>query len=166
MVESVADVVLVFNESVEQLRGAGVDPQVHRLADNYLPLHYSCPTDGRRLNLVRDMDGVDRFAVATCACGSYYRFWLGSRSTSLAQLTETDRWSVDVTLPIYLNDLVSGVVGGRSAALYGIVLGSVLEKVLSRRPVPTLVPRAMDASPVTSDQVDSLFYDYLVKGTT
>lgn len=165
-VDRIEDIIVVFNEAIANLQARNVDPQVHPLAENYLPLHYSCPADGHRLNLTRITDGTDHFAVARCGCGADYRFWLGSHTTTLAGLMKTDRWSTDVTIPIYLNDLVSGCVAGRSSALYGIVLGDVLKRVLGRRPIPTLVPprlaTVLSATTETDHgEVDSLVYEYL-----
>lgn len=132
--------VAVFNRAVEQLRSADVDPQVHLLPADYLPLHYSCPRDGRRLRLWHRRRASDHFAVTECACGGAYRFHLGRRRLNLDELAATGRWSTDVTLPVYLDGLASGTVAGRSSALYGLVLNRVLEEVFGVGPVPMLVP--------------------------
>jgi hypothetical protein len=112
---------------------------VRPLGEDYLPLHYSCPVDGTRQPLRREHRGADRFAVTSCVCGRDYRFPLGG-SPPLGDLLTTDRWSVDVTIPLYLNGLASGVVAGQSSALYGLVLNEVVEKVLGEPPIPVLVP--------------------------
>ena len=69
--------------------------------------------------------------------------------------------TTDVCVPIFMNDLVSGFVAGRSSALYSLVMNEVLRRVLGKRPVPILVPN--NDSPIGSGapQVDSLLHDYL-----
>lgn len=159
---SIDDMVVVFNQAVEDLMAADVDPQVHHLRDDYLPLHYSCDQCGARRRLRRERTGSDHFAVMTCTCGAGYRFHLGSRDLSLGQLEPTGRWSADVTLPAYLNDLVSGVVAGRSSALYGLVLQEVVEKVLGRRAIPMLLPDELADVLTENSAVDSALYEYIV----
>jgi len=132
--------VSVVNEAIATLVAADVDPQLHPLEADYLPLHYSCPRDGARRRLHHERQAVDHFAVASCSCGATYRFHLGSRVLSVGELGPTGRWSPDVSLPIYLDGLFSGLVAGRSSALYGLILGEVIRQVLGRRPIPMLVP--------------------------
>jgi hypothetical protein len=139
-VQRIDDVITVFNASIDSLVAAGIDPQVRPLRPDYLPLHYSCDRDDRRCTLVRERRGTEHLATTTCVCGASYEFHLGSTSLSSREITRTGRWSPDVTLPMYLNDMASGLVAGRSSALYGLVLNEVLEKVLARRPIPMLVP--------------------------
>jgi hypothetical protein len=153
----------VFNDRVKALAADGVDPQVHLLPADYLPLFFSCPSDGLRRRLHRESSGSDQFAVATCRCGTTHRFHLGNgRELSGTELVATGRWSLDVSLPVFVNDHVSGFVTGRSSALYGIVCNSVIETVLGGTPVPLFLPtdlgRATEAPPVP----DSLLYDHLV----
>jgi hypothetical protein len=100
--------------------------------------------------------------VLDCSCGARRRFHLGGRELSLGELEATGRWSPDVTLPVYLNDLAGGVVVGRSSALYGLVLDDVLERVLGRSPIPMLVPEDLAAVLAEEPAVDSVLYDYLV----
>jgi hypothetical protein len=138
-------VVTVFNAAIDTLVAADVDPQVRPLGPDFLPLRYSCDRDDRRCTLTHERSGVDHFAVTTCACGARYRFHLGTGSLSIGDLGATGRWSVDVTLPMYLNDLASGLVAGQSSALYGLVLNDVLEKVLARRSIPMLIPADLPA---------------------
>src|ERR687891_95790 len=97
-----------------------------------------------------------------CACGAFYRFHLGSRSLSVGEVAATGRWSTDVTLPIYLNDLASGIVAGRSSAMYGMVLNEVLEKVLGRRPVPMLLPPDLPGVLAARDETKSLLQRYVM----
>ncbi len=158
VVEHIDDVVTVFNGAIDSLIAADVDPQVRHLRPDYLPLHYSCDRDGRRCSLSRQQRGTDTFAQTTCACGTVYRFHLGSGS--IDELAATGRWSPDVTLPIYLNDLASGVVAGQSSALYGLVLNEVVEKVLARRPIPMLVPGDLTAVLAAGGSA-GLLQDYL-----
>jgi hypothetical protein len=162
IVNAIDDVVIVFNAATDSLLAADVDPQVHRLRPDYLPLHYSCDRDDRRCSLSRVRSGVDTFAVARCACGAFYRFHLGSRSLSVGELAATGRWSTDVTLPIYLNDLASGIVAGRSSAMYGMVLNEVLEKVLGRRPVPMLLPPDLPGVLAARAETESLLQRYVM----
>jgi nucleotide-binding universal stress UspA family protein len=158
------DVITVFNATVDALMAADVDPQVRPLPDDYLPVWYACPRDGKRCRLRRKRDGVDQFAVATCSrCGNDYRFHLGAGVSSFDEIDATGRWSPDVTLPIHVNDLVSGVVAGRSTALYGLVLGEVTRSVLGGVTVPVLVPHELGQGPPGA--VDSLFHHCMV-GTT
>jgi hypothetical protein len=150
-VAAIDDFVAVFNAAVEELRAADVDPQVGPLDHRYLPLRYSCPRDGARLRMTRERRGVDHFALAICRCGAEHRFHLGSRKLSISALAASQRWSVDVTLLAYLNDLFSGAVAGRSSALYGLVLNAALEKALGRTPIPMLVPTELKATSVARD---------------
>lgn len=162
IVNAIDDVVIVFNAATDSLLAADVDPQVHRLRPDYLPLYYSCDREDRRCSLSRVRSGVDTFAVARCACGAFYRFHLGSRSLSVGELAATGRWSTDVTLPIYLNDLASGIVAGRSSAMYGMVLNEVLEKVLGRRPVPMLLPPDLPGVLAAGAEKESLLQRYVM----
>lgn len=113
--------------------------------------------------MTHERTGSDHFAVTTCSCGAEYRFHLGSRSLSIADVAGTERWSTDVMLPAWLNDLASGVVAGRSSALYGIAVNRVLEKVLGRAAIPMLVPGDLSGLPPAAAS-DSLMQDYLLGG--
>lgn len=162
LVNAIDDVVFVFNAATDSLLAADVDPQVHRLPADYLPVYYSCDRDDRRCSLSRARSGIDTFAEARCPCGAFYRFHLGSSSLSVGELATTGRWSTDVTLPIYLNDLASGVVAGRSSAMYGMVLNEVLEKVLGRRPVPMLLPPDLPGILAARDETETLLQTYVM----
>jgi hypothetical protein len=153
--------IAVLNEAIDVLIADDVDPQVRPLPPDYLPLRYSCPRDGSRLRLTREQRGADRFAVGTCGCGVAYRFHLGGRSPSLGELESTNRWSPDISLPIYLNDLASGLVAGRSSALYGLVLNEALSRALGRRPIPALVPPEPPNVDTDEHAPGSLLYEYL-----
>jgi len=159
-VDRVVDVVRVFNEATQSLAEKGIDPQVRPLDEGYLPLFYSCEADDTRLRLYHQADGNDHFAVSACKCGQDYRFYLGNGTLSMAELAETDRWSPDVCFPIFLNDLVSGFVAGKSSAIYLIVLNEVLRQVLDKTPVPILVPKSLRVNGNESTQIDSLIYRY------
>jgi hypothetical protein len=154
-------VVQVFNQAVYALIEMDIDPQVKPLSDDYLPLSYSCEVDNQRLRLNHEIEGDDHFAVATCRCGASYKFYLGRNTLSMAEIAQTNRWSPDVCLPVFLNDLVSGYVVGKSSALYGLVLNAVLEKALHKRPVPMFVPPSLAEGESTPDQVDSMIYSYI-----
>lgn len=158
-VAHVDDVVRVFNGAREALVARDVDPLVRPLAGDYLPLRYSCPACGTRRALTRERRGSDEFAVNVCRCGEVHRFHLGG--DRLDELLDSGRWSPDVTLPCYFNSLMSGVVGGRSSAVYGLVLGEVMEKVLGERPVPMLVPPDLGAVLADRSTPDSLLYECL-----
>jgi hypothetical protein len=162
VVNAVDDVVTIFNAATDSLVAADVDPQVHHLRPDYLPLHYSCDRDDRRCSLSRVRRGADTLAVTRCACGASYEFQLGSRSLSMDAVAATGRWSTDVTLPLYLNDLASGVVAGRSSALYGMVLNEVLQKVLAREPIPMLLPPSLPAVLAEGAETQSLLQRYVV----
>ena len=144
--DSVEELIAVFNGAVEQLEAEDVDPQVHPLSEDYLPLRATCEC-GVRLTLTREGGAIAR---GVCRCGRETRFELAGELPEHA--------SVDVTLPLYLNDLTSGVVAGKSSALYGLVLNEVLERALGRAPVPAIVP------PEPLDEVSGgrLLYEYLV----
>lgn len=153
------EVVAVFNATVEDLLAAGVDPHIQALRDDYLPLRYSCPRDGIRIRLTRVRDGAQQLAVGRCRCGAEHRFELGGDSPTLGALETDGNWSPDVSLPMLLNGLVSGVVAGRSSARYGLVLNAVLERALGRRAVPMLLPRELaDPGPAPSS---TLLLEYL-----
>jgi hypothetical protein len=153
--------VAVFNAAVDSLLAADVDPQVRHLDDGYLPLRYSCPNDGSRCALRHERRGADHIAVATCrSCGTGYRFHLGTSTLSADEVIATGRWSPDVTLPALLNDLASGVIGGRSSGLYGVILNEVVAKVLGGIPIPILVPEDL-ASLLAEEAPGSLVHDYL-----
>jgi hypothetical protein len=158
--------ITVFNESVNSLTAMGINPQVGPLTDDYLPLYYSCDADARRLRLRHTLAGGDHFATARCTCGAEYRFALGTGSgkLSVAELARTNRWSPDMSVSLLQNDLVSGVVAGKSSALYGIVLNEVLVRVLGKEPVPVLVPVELATAGGGGGEAeppDSLLYRYL-----
>ena len=161
VLDLLADIIQVFNASIESLAARGIDPLMQPLRADYLPLYYSCPVDGRRLRLRLETNGDDRFAVTTCKCGEHYRFHLGSRHLSVTELARTARWSPDILLALFMNDLVSGYVGGSSSAIYyGLVMQDVIEKVLGKRRVPLLVPEPAGAGPAAKE-LDSLMYQYI-----
>lgn len=158
MLNRLPDVIRVFNQTIQALIRRDIDPQVKPLPDDYLPLFFSCEKDYRRLRLSHQLEGRNHFAVADCKCGQRYKFYLGQAALSMAEIAPTRRWSPDVTLPLLLNNFVSGLVAGKSSALYGLVLNQVLGQVLGHKPVPVLVPQSLEAGP---EQIDSLIYKYL-----
>jgi len=162
LLASLDQVTAVFNEAIESLRRLNVDPQVHPLSGSYLPLHASCAECRARMRLVGSSEGGATFAVGRCSCGSDARFRLGEGAAGLGELEDTELWSVDVTLPIYLNDMVSGVIAGKSSALYGLVLNEVLERVLRRRPIPMVVPSELANDASSESPGHSLLYAFLV----
>jgi hypothetical protein len=163
-VNALPRVIEVFNRALRDLRGAGVDPLLHPLADDYLPLRVACEADHTRLPL-RRRDGVDEtWAVARCQCGASYRFRLGRDALSIDEITRTSRWSPDVLLPVFLNDLASGVVGGQSSAVYGMVLNRVLREALGEEPIPMLVPESLvsEDGVGTAPMAEGLVVSYLL----
>jgi hypothetical protein len=153
--------VSVFNASVDAIVAADVDPQVRHLPEDYLPLRYSCSACGARCTLVHRRRGGDHLGETTCrSCGTEHSFHLGTGRPSAQAVLATGRWSTDVTLPAYVNDLVGGVVVGRSSALYGLILNEVGAKVLGSTPVPMLIPPDL-GEVLTSDAADSLVHEYL-----
>lgn len=156
------DVIAVFNEAVADLVAHDIDPQVKPLPPDHLPLHYSCPTTGRRLRLTHVRDGDQHLATAPCSCDVAHTFALGSSRLSLDEVAATGRWSPDVSLPLHHNHLASGWVVGRSTALYGLVLNEVARRVFSDRPIPGLVPPSLTAGTEQSGE-HSLLVDYLTR---
>jgi hypothetical protein len=165
-VNRIADVVNVFNWAIESLVKKGIDPQVRPLSEHYLPLFFSCEVDDKRLRLYHHIEGKDHFAVTACKCGQEYRFHLGRNELSVAEITRTDRWSPDVCFPIFINDLVSGFVAGKSSAIYLMVMNQVLRQTLDKTPVPILVPNGLEPNGSTDNQFDSLIFRYLANGQT
>lgn len=135
IIEAIDDVIVVFNEGIRSLAASGIDPAVHPVDAGYLPLNYSCPDDGLRRRLARR--GGD--AVTTCRCGREFRFSLAA----LDELFATNRWSADVTLPLLLEPMFSGVVAGKTSWRYGLVLADVTRRVLGDEPLPAYLPPAL-----------------------
>ena len=155
------DAIRVFNAAAEALITQGIEPHVKPLAPDYLPLHVSCRACRRRLRLRRETQGVDQFAAARCRCGEAYRFHLGGRHLSIDAVTDAADWSPDVSLTLFLNDLVSGYVAGASSgAYYGLVMAEVLQRVFGKRRVPILLPR-LDGGGAGG----GLLHRYLMEGT-
>jgi hypothetical protein len=147
-----------FNERIAALQALDIDPHVRPLAEDYLPLFMSSPADDRRLRLRLVRDGGVQLACATDQDGKSYRYELGKGDVSVAALDGQVRWSPDVTLPVLVNDRYSGMVGGKSSALYMLVLRATMLKVLDMTPVPLLVPTAWN---VFGGAFDSLLEAYL-----
>ncbi len=164
VITHIDDFVAAFNEGVERLGALGVNAHLTPREPDYLPLYYSCPEHNQRVRLVHVRSGRDSLAVADCPEHGSHRFDLGRDQKSLAELEVTGRWSPDVTLPIHLDGLVSGVVAGRSSALYGIVLGWAQRTVLGTQPNPVLVPDEL-SRPAPEGAVDSLLFAYLTGQT-
>ncbi|WP_143309733.1 hypothetical protein, partial [Candidatus Entotheonella palauensis] len=107
-----------FNNAVEALRAEDIDPKVKPLSGDYLPLHVSCLDCHRRLRLHREHQGQDQFATASCKCHQQYRFYLGRHELSMDEIAQAGPWSPDVSLTLFLNDFVSGYIGGGSSGIY------------------------------------------------
>lgn len=148
--------VRVFNEAIATVAGQGLNPQLTPLDEHYLPLFFSCQNDNQRLRLYHHIENGDHFAGGRCRCGQTYNFYLGRNELSLAEITQTGRWSPDVCFPIYFNDRVSGFVAGKSSGIYLMVLGAVMRRVLGKQPAPVLLPTQL-----TAPDPDSLLYRYM-----
>ncbi len=147
-----------FNARIRALQSLDVAPQVKPLPQDYLPLFMSCPRDGRRLRLRLDRVGKTYFACAADSAGGQHRYELGQTNLTMEQLDRHVRWSPDVTLPMLVNDRYSGMVAGKSSALYMLVFRDVMQKVMDTIPLPVLVPANWDVFP---DAFDSLVDAYL-----
>lgn len=155
------DAIRVFNATADALRTQGIEAHVKPLAPDYLPLHVSCRDCRRRLRLRRETQGAEQFAATRCRCGEAYRFHLGSGRLSIDAVAAAADWSPDVSLTLFLNDLVSGYVAGASSgAYYGLVMAEVLQRVFGKRRVPILLPR-LDGTGAGS----GLLHRYLMEGT-
>jgi hypothetical protein len=160
LLNNVADVIKVFNETVELLVEKGINPQVKPRSEDYLPLFYSCEQDDQRFRLHHIREGDEHFAIGACRSRHIHKFYLGRDKLSIDSIVNTGRWSPDVFLPGFFNDMVSGFVAGKSSALYLIVLNAVLRQVLGKSPVPVLVPKSLAEQNNSPDQIDSLLYSY------
>jgi hypothetical protein len=147
------DFVAVFNERIRTLQSFGIAPQVKLLPEDYLPLFMSCPIDGRRLRLRLDRAGGTHFACVTDSSGGQHRYELGQSVLTMDQLDRQVRWSPDVTLPVLVNDRYSGMVAGKSSALYMLVFRDVMRKVMETIPLPVLVPADWDMFPAAFDSL-------------
>ncbi len=146
------------NARIAALWALDVDARIRPLPADYLPLFIASPLDGRRLRLRLERDGPLRLATAVDAAGRRHRYELGRTELSLAQLDGQVHWSPDVTLPLLVNDRFSGLVAGRSSALYLLAFRPALRSLLRQEPLPVLVPRSWD---VFAGAFDSLFDAYL-----
>jgi hypothetical protein len=123
-------------------------------------LFYSCDQDDLRFRLHHIIEGDEHIAIGACGSQHIHKFYLGKDTLSIDSLAQTGRWSPDVFLPGFFNDMVSGFVAGRSSAIYLIVLNAVLRQVLGKSPVPVLVPESLAEPNNSPDQIDSLIYSY------
>lgn len=153
--------VAAYNEAVTELLERDVDPQLRPRQRAELPLFYSTPPPhSRRLRLWHEVDGGGHYATARTD-RKVHRFALGAGRLSIDALAGSGRWSPDVSLVLFLDSVVSGVVAGRSSALYGLVLNRVRERLFGRRAVPVLVPDPALDSAEYGFEHDSLFHSYL-----
>jgi hypothetical protein len=166
-INQIDGIIEAFNRAREDLIRQEINPVVKALSKDYLPLNYSCPVCQRRLRLHREIEGMDQFAAAACRCGEAHRFYLGGRTLSVAELARTGRWSPDVSLALFMNNLVSGFIGGQSSGVYfGLLMKVALEQVLKERRVPVLLPAMKLADGLQDhqqEQFDSLIYRYLTE---
>lgn len=155
----IPEFIATFNERIRNLQTLDIDPKIKPLADDYLPLFMTCPEDGRRVRLRLVRDGGMYFACAVDSKGGRCCYELGRHELSMAQLDERVRWSPDVMLPMLVNDRYSGMVGGKSSALYMLVCRDVMQKVLGMAPVPLLVPSNWDVFPGAFDSLLDAYLD-------
>ena len=160
LLNNIADVIRVFNETIDLLIKKGIDPQVKPRTEDYLPLFYSCDQDNQRFRLHHIVEGDEHIAIGACGSRHTHKFYLGNDTLSIDALVQTSRWSPDVFLPGFFNDMVSGFVAGKSSALYLIVLNAVLKQVLGKSPVPVLVPESLAEQNDSPNRIDSLLYSY------
>jgi hypothetical protein len=149
-----ADFVAAVNTRIAALRDLGIQPALRPLPGDYLPLFMTDPHDGRRRRLRLERDGPLQLAVAAGSGERRHRFPLGRETLSLDALEAGAAWSPDVTLPLLLAAGFSGLVAGRSSALYLLVLQPAFAAVGGPPPLPVLVPRVWDVFP---GAFDSLF---------
>lgn len=148
-----------FNLRIARLRAMGISTQVGPVPDDYLPLFIDDPRHGVRLRLRMKRSKTDTYAVACDRSGRVcYRFHLGGKRLSMGEVVSCASWSPDVTITILLNDLFSGVVAGRSSALYLMVFHAVMHDVLGMKPLPVFVPD-LTTRPW---EIDSLFSRYIL----
>ncbi len=145
--------VAAVNARIRALRALDVDPRIKPLAADYLPLFMTDPQDGRRLRLRLEQDGALALAVADDGRGGRHRFELGRDALSLAELDGKVAWSPDVTLPLLVAERFSGLVAGRSSALYLLVLHDALRRTLGRPGLPVLLPREWNVLPGAADSL-------------
>lgn len=134
--------VAAFNEQILDLHKRDIQSAVAPLSRDYLPLFYSCPLSGERMRLRRRKDGRNILAEARSQAGQTYQFSLG-RGADLNALHASGRWSFDVTLPVYLSSMFSGLVAGRSSGLYCMVLQGAVRQAFGQSLCPILVPPAL-----------------------
>ncbi len=146
------------NIRIRHLQSSDIAPQLKPLPDDYLPLFMPCPADGRRLRLRLEIDGATKLACATDSAGEQHSFELGRTDLSLQTLSGQVQWSPDISLPMLVNCHYSGMVAGKSSALYMMVFGPVMQRVLELDPIPVFVPSSWDVFP---GQFDSLLCAYL-----
>ena len=146
------------NARIRHLCAMDVDPQVKPLPADYLPLFMTCPVDSRRLRLRLERDGKTKLACATDSSGREHRLEFGQQGLTLEALDQNAQWSPDISLPMLVNYHYSGMVAGKSSALYMLVFNTAMQEVLSMAPCPVLVPPDFEVFP---GQFDSLLYAYL-----
>lgn len=148
-----------FNLRIERLRAMGIGTRVGPVPDDYLPLFIDDPRHGVRLRLRMERWKTDTWAVACDRSGRvHHRFHLGGKRLNMAEVVSSASWSPDVTITILLNDLFSGVVAGKSSALYLMVFHAVMRDVLGMKPLPVFVPDLTAGSL----EYDSLFSHYIL----
>lgn len=163
-IERIDEVVSVFNRTVERLVAQDIDPQIRPLREDHLPLWFACPQDGTRLRLNRRESAGQTLASATCRCKTEYSFRLGAHPIDLSELLATERWGIDVSMPVHHNRLASGWVGGRSSVLYALVFNAVLTEVFGQQPIPVLCPSDLGTAAETGQEPETLLLHYL-RGT-
>lgn len=151
--------VATFNERIGMLRSADIDPKVSPLPEDYLPFFVAAPGDRRRLRPRLVRDGGMHLACVIDGMGGTHCYPLGREELSVDQLVGQVDYSPDVTLPILVNEHYSGMVCGKSSALYLLVFADVMRKVLGMAPIPVLVPAHWDVFPGAFDSLVAAYLD-------
>lgn len=146
LLEALDDFIAAFNQQIEALRRLNVATAVGLLPEDYLPFFFSCPVDGERVRLRRRKVQGEVIAEAWTRRGRCYRFSLG-RGASMDELLASQRFSLDVMLPVVLSNLFSGLVAGQSSALYCMVMRAAMKKALGETLCPVLAPAMLAERP-------------------
>lgn len=154
------DFIEKVNLSIESLKSKGIATAITPLSEDYLPLFIICPDTKERLRLKYQskLGQAYAYAYAYNRNGKKLCYVIDGNSDWIDSLSEEVDWSVDVTLPILTNNFFSGVIAGRSSALYMMVFRSVMIDLLGIHPIPILVPNTYN---ILEEHHDSLFQSYL-----
>lgn len=128
--------IAAFNAKLAAFQFIGLETGLRPLPEGYLPFFHSCPVDGERTRLLMSDAPGSRHAVTETRAGRRYRL-------ACDALCDSERVSLDVMLPVFLNPLYDGLVAGRSSALYCMVMGHAMEKSMGQHLMPLVVPASL-----------------------